>query len=132
LSGVSYVDGQGRKVVMANFGRQRAENGEASSASKDEKRKQAIREALAKTEGQDDTSRAAEIEAMLAEPTQKTTDWMWRLLVAGLLGLMLLALAGVITMLLLDKNTQVLSTIFAALLGGLLGLFVPSPGQESS
>jgi len=96
----------------------------------EERRKETIREALERTEGEDDSRRAEIIaEAMLAEPGPETTDWLWRILVGGLLFLMFLALAGIIALDAAGKGTQVLMTIFAALLGGLLGLFVPGPGR---
>lgn len=104
-------------------------NGESD----EERRKRVIRETLEQHQGQDTESQAKALdEAMLAEPTQPTTDWLWQVLVVGLVGLLLLALCGLIALAVLGKDTEVLVTVFASILSGLLGLFVRSPGEGSS
>lgn len=117
---------------MGNAGASGADEEAESEESIEERRKETIREALEQTQGEDNARRAEVIaEAMLAEPGPETTDWLWRILVGGLLLLMFLALAGIIALDAAGKGIQVLVTIFAALLGGLLGLFVPGPGSGS-
>lgn len=69
---------------------------------------------------------------MIPDPTPDATDDVWRYLVLGLLGLLLVALVGVIYLLADGDPTSspdVALTAFTALLTGLLGLFVTPPNR---
>lgn len=113
---------------MVSFGRQGAGHEEESADEAEGRRLAAIREALTKTEGKDLGEQAEAVaDVMLAEPTQSTTDWMWRALVVGLFALLITTLIAVIVLVAIGKGTQALTTIFGVIFGGLIGIFVPGP-----
>lgn len=72
-----------------------------------------------------DTARAA-----IALPDQPTSNWLYKILVPGLLILTVISLVGLI-LLIIDANEatppDLVLTTFTASLTGLLGLFVKSP-----
>ena len=78
---------------------------------------------------------AATLEAVRAamyDPSQPTVDWLWRVLIIGLVGALGVALIGV-AWAVLDGNEgtspDVMVTVFTALLTGLIGLFAKSPAS---
>ena len=66
---------------------------------------------------------------MSQQPTQGAADELWRWVIKGLIILLAATLIGILVMLAMGKNIEVLVTIFTASLTGLLGLFAPSPNQ---
>lgn len=116
---------------MVRIGRQTAGH-EGKSGDEAEKRRVAeIRNALTKTEGEG-VGRQAEAVAALAEPSQPTTDWMWQALIIGLFVLLGIVLVALVVMIAVGKETQVLSTIFGLIFGGLIGVFVPGPNSGTN
>lgn len=93
--------------------------------------------ALAATAGEDLQVRAAAVggaaSAVVPPPAPQDVGWLWRALTVGLVAIMVFALAGIIFVL-ADGNDKtspdVLVTIFASVLTGLLGLFVNSPSSS--
>lgn len=93
--------------------------------------------ALAATAGEDPQIRAAAAggaaSAVVPPPPAQDVGWLWRALTVGLIAIMVIALAGIIFML-ADGNDKtspdVLVTIFASVLTGLIGLFVKSPSSS--
>lgn len=108
--------------------------GESSNGESDEeRRKRVIRNALEQHRDEDPARQADAVqEAMLAEPSPETTDWLWKAFIGGLIALLLLALCGVIALGVLGKSNQALVTIFASILSGLLGLFIRGPAEGPS
>ena len=87
-----------------------------------------IERMLQATAGEDPALRAALLHALGAG--QGTADSLWRWVVAGLLGLATLALAGLLYLLAQgNPNTppELALTAFVGLLGGLLGLLIGAP-----
>jgi hypothetical protein len=78
-------------------------------------------------ENLDPATQQEAIKAAIAGPDAVTTNLLWRIVVPGLVGLIALALIGIVIVLLADKGADALATAFSALLAGLLGLFVQSP-----
>lgn len=116
---------------MVNIARRGAGGVEESSEQVEERRLAEISRALKETEGEG-VERQAEAVVALAEPTQPTTDWMWRALVIGLFALLLVALGAMIAAIFLGKATSALSTIFGVIFGGLIGVFVPGPNDRNA
>jgi hypothetical protein len=118
---------------MVRIGRQVAGRERGSSKEAEKRRMAEIRNALTKTEGEGVGKQAEAVaEVMLAEPSQPTTDWMWRALIIGLFALLGIVLVALIAMIAVGKGTQVLSTIFGLIFGGLIGVFVPGPTTGTS
>jgi len=67
------------------------------------------------------------IKAAINGPDAPTTNLLWKILIPGLLGLVAIALLGVIFLLAFDKSADPAVTAFTALLTGLIGFFAPSP-----
>lgn len=116
---------------MVSIGRKSAGHEGKSSDDAEKRRVAEIRNALTKTEGEG-VGKQAEAVAALAEPSQPTTDWMWRVLIIGLFALLGIALVALVVMIAVDKETQVLSTIFGLIFGGLIGVFVPGPNSGTN
>ncbi|HEU0019934.1 MAG TPA: hypothetical protein VFQ14_06550 [Thermoleophilaceae bacterium] len=76
-------------------------------------------------QGQEAEARA--LEQVVPAPTQGAADKLWMVLVAGLVGLLTIAIVGLIYAVVDDKPTDVLVTVFTGLVTGLLGLFAKSP-----
>ncbi len=97
----------------------------------DERRQRALEETLEKhyEEGSKAQADALEEAYLVTDPSQETADRLWLLLVGGLLAMLLIGLVGLILLVALDKSYEVVLTAFAALLSGLLGLFVNAPGS---
>ena len=92
-----------------------------------------IERMLQATAGEDPALRAALLNALGAG--QRTADSLWRWVVAGLLGLAALALAGLLYLLAQgNPNTppELALTAFVGLLGGLLGLLIGAPWRGPS
>jgi hypothetical protein len=72
---------------------------------------------------------------LLPKPSVVAVDYLWKLLVFGLLVILIVALAGVIA-LIADGNDKtdpaIALTIFTTTLAGLLGLFAPSPAESNT
>lgn len=75
---------------------------------------------------------AEALQYLMTGPTQGAADKLWMVLVAGLVGLLVVTVLGLIYVIVEDKSTDVIVTVFTGLLTGLLGLFVKSPVGESS
>lgn len=71
----------------------------------------------------------AAIAACVPAPTPMQADRLWFILITGLVLVLVASTGGIIWALGLDKNTDVLVTIFTTTLAGLIGLFVKSPSQ---
>jgi hypothetical protein len=94
----------------------------------DEQRRAALEAALAKTQGQSAGEQARAVEALMVEPSQPTADDLWEWLVKGLIVALVIALVGLIVLIAIGKSSDALLTAFTALLSGLIGLFVKTPG----
>ncbi|MGB8360457.1 MAG: hypothetical protein WCE80_03590 [Acidimicrobiia bacterium] len=64
---------------------------------------------------------------MIPPPDSQTTSTLWIVVVSGFIGLLVIALVGIIVLLADGKSSDVALTAFTALLTGLVGLFSPSP-----
>jgi hypothetical protein len=88
-------------------------------------------EALTKVaDGVKDLDPAAQViavQAVIPAPDAGTTKTLWIIVVSGLIGLLVIALGGLIYLLADSKTSDVALTAFTALLTGLVGLFAPSP-----
>jgi hypothetical protein len=70
----------------------------------------------------------AAVNAVISPPDAKTTSTLWIILVSGLLGLLIIAIGGLIYLLGEDiDGSDVVLTVFSSVLAGLLGLFSQSP-----
>jgi hypothetical protein len=71
-----------------------------------------------------------QLSAPVPSPDDVVSGWLWRVLVGGLVGVLVVSLAGIMWTV-CDGNTDtspdVLVTIFSSTLAGLIGLFVNSP-----
>lgn len=95
---------------------------------------EAVDQALAATEGQPTQVQAAAVTAAIGQVDTASLSWSWKALIVGLLALLVLALAGVVWAVLDGSEStspDVLVTVFASVLTGLIGLFVKSPVQKS-
>lgn len=72
-------------------------------------------------------AQAAAVRAVVPAPDAGTTKVLWIILVSGMIGLLVIALGGLIYLLADSKTSDVALTAFTALLTGLVGLFAPSP-----
>lgn len=86
--------------------------------------------ALARTEELPPQERAeAVVRAAVGAADQPTTNVLWLLVVAGLVGVVLISVLGIV----LDEGDgDTVLTIFTTTLAGLLGLFAPSPNRTSA
>jgi hypothetical protein len=75
---------------------------------------------------------ATAITAAVPPPDQKTAGTLWIVLVSGLLAIIAVAVIGLIVLIVKDKTTATLVTVFTGTLTGLLGLFAPSPLKSGS
>jgi hypothetical protein len=76
---------------------------------------------------------AADLRALVAGADQETTNWLWLILVGGLMTLTGFALIGTFYLIADDKagtSPDLALTMFTALLTGMLGLFIKSPREE--
>jgi hypothetical protein len=78
----------------------------------------------------DAAAQQAAIEAVVPPPGEKTTGTLWIIAVGGLIGLLVIALIGLLFLIADDKKPDLALTAFSALLAGFLGLFVPSPVKK--
>lgn len=78
--------------------------------------------------GLDPSAQVAAVTSVIAPPDVETTKTLWIILISGLIGLLVVALGGLIYLLADDVDgTDVVVTIFSSILTGLLGLFASSP-----
>lgn len=96
-------------------------------ASPTEERLAKVREVAAAVSDLDPAVQQAAIQAVVLPPTQEAANQLWMTLVRGLLLLLVIALAGLLYLLIDDKSSDVILTVFSSLLTGLIGLFAPSP-----
>jgi hypothetical protein len=79
---------------------------------------------------------AAQVEvvraAAIAQPDQPTANDLWRYLVLGLLGVLVISVLGLVVLLAIPKDNAALLTVFSSSLSGLLGLFAPSPAGNGA
>jgi hypothetical protein len=99
-----------------------------------EERAAAVASVIQATESQpaEVTKQALEL---LPKPSVVAVDYLWKLLIFGLLVILIIALTGVIVLIAdgKDKTDPAIAlTVFTTTLAGLLGLFAPSPNQSSS
>ena len=76
---------------------------------------------------------ATDLRLLVAGADQHTTNWLWLILVGGLMLLTGLALVGTFYLIADDRegtSPDLALTMFTALLTGLLGLFIKSPREE--
>lgn len=97
---------------------------------------QAVGEVLAATSGAapevQAAAAAAAVTGTIPTPAQPTVGFLWKALIVGLLLILVLALVGVVYAVMDgdDKTSpDVLVTIFASVLTGLIGFFAPSPAK---
>lgn len=72
---------------------------------------------------------------LLPKPSVVGVDYLWKLLIFGLLVILIIALTGVIVLIAdgKDKTDPAIAlTVFTTTLAGLLGLFAPAPSQSNS
>ena len=98
-----------------------------------EERAAAVTSVLSATDGKTPEVIKQALE-LLPKPSTVAVDYLWKLLVFGLLVILIIALAGVIA-LISDGNDKtdpaIALTIFTTTLAGLLGLFAPSPTEST-
>jgi hypothetical protein len=75
----------------------------------------------------DPAAQVLAVQAVVPPPDSGTTKTLWIILVSGLIGLLVIALGGLIYLLADSKSPDVALTAFTAVLTGLVGLFSPSP-----
>jgi hypothetical protein len=80
------------------------------------------------SQGLDPAAQLAAVTAVVPPPDAKTTGTLWIILISGLVGLLIIALGGLIY-LVADgiEGSDVVLTVFSSLLTGLIGLFSTSP-----
>jgi hypothetical protein len=87
-----------------------------------------VKDVAAATSNLDPAAQAAAMTAVISPPGVETTKTLWIILVGGLVGILLVALIGLIYLLADDiDGTDVILTVFSSALAGLLGLFSRSP-----
>jgi hypothetical protein len=80
------------------------------------------------TRGLDPAAQVAAVAAVIDPPDAETTKTLWIILVSGLIGLLVIALGGLIYLIADDVDgSDVVLTVFSSVLTGLLGLFASSP-----
>ncbi len=95
-------------------------------------RAEAVQRVASATSGSDPIVQKAAFEA-LGRPTQGTTDWLWLMLVGGLVSVLIVAVVGLLVWAgRTGAQTDKLVTVISAVLAGLLGLFVTSPPQSGA
>ena len=62
---------------------------------------------------------------------QATTNLLWKVLVFALAAISLMSLVGLVVLIALGKTPDLVLTAFTASVTGLVGLFVPAPGNPS-
>jgi hypothetical protein len=67
----------------------------------------------------------------MTSPDQVTADHLWRAVVYGLVGVLTIALVGLLVLLALGKTADAIVTVFTATLTGVLGLFVVPPAKSA-
>jgi hypothetical protein len=82
--------------------------------------------------GSDPGVQQAAIAAVIPPPPASEVTQLWMTLIRGLLLLLVVALGGLLYLLIDDKGTDVVITVFTSLLTGLLGLFAPSPTSSGN
>jgi hypothetical protein len=93
---------------------------------------EAVNEALAATAGQPAEVQAAAVRAAIPPPRGGDVNWLWKVLVSGLVVVLIISLMGVMWAVLDAKDgtsPDTIVTLFTAVLTGLIGLFVKSPVQ---
>ena len=95
----------------------------------------AVQDAATATKGMSEEVQKAAVSAaasaaILGLPDAKTSSWLWKVLVVGLVTALILSLGGVLVAV-LDGSDQtdpdLILTLFTAVLTGLIGLFVRTP-----
>jgi len=79
----------------------------------------------------DGAAQLAAVRAVVPTPDAETTKTLWIILVGGLVVALLVALLGLIYLLAEEDTSDVALTAFTAILTGLIGLFAPSPTNNS-
>lgn len=96
----------------------------------DTRARQAMENAIATQPGDSVTVSKEVARDAIAPPDQSTSNWLYKMLVPGLLILTVISLVGLI-LLIMDANDatppDLVLTTFTASLTGLLGLFIKSP-----
>ncbi len=78
--------------------------------------------------GLDPAAQLAAVTAVIVPPDAKTTNTLWIILISGLVGLLVIALGGLIYLIADDiDGSDVVLTVFSSVLTGLIGLFSTSP-----
>lgn len=95
-------------------------------------RAKALEQSISATKHLSEASQQKAIDAVLGQPTQRTTNWLWRSVVTGLLVILVIALGGIIGLVGSGHTADTVVTVFTATLTGLVGLFVPSPVDKGS
>jgi hypothetical protein len=95
-------------------------------------RAKALEQSVNATKHLSEASQQKAIDAVLGQPTQRTTNWLWKAVVTGLLVVLSIAIGGIIGLLATGHMVDTVVTVFTATLTGLVGLFVPSPVDKGS
>lgn len=66
---------------------------------------------------------------VVSQADQKTTDYLWKWFVSGLVIIAVLAVTGIVVTVAIGRPTDTILTIFTTTLAALVGLFVKSPIQ---
>jgi hypothetical protein len=91
-----------------------------------------LQQALDRKQSEGTRAQAEEVQRfLLSEPSGPVVDQIWRRLVTGLLILIGLFGAALVTLLILDKPTDALLPIVTALISLLAGLFINTSGEST-
>lgn len=95
-----------------------------------------IAASLSATDGEPEATRAEVTTAAvigIGLPSEKTTQVLWKMLVFGLIGILIVSLLGIVGVTLdgdPDTSDSALQVVFTAALTGLLGLYVKAPTDK--
>lgn len=96
-------------------------------------RENKVKKAIDATENLTERQRELAMRYLLGSPTSQTTDFLWKLIVSGLLFILAMAMVALVGMLLLQNDgAQTALTVITTILAGLFGLFAKSPIDSTS
>jgi hypothetical protein len=91
---------------------------------------QAFDEAFGHLSADDQKVIRKQIAAQLADPSSKTTDNIWYIIIGTLAAIAVAALIGVVVLVFKDKSATVVASFGTLAIGGLIGIVAPSPTQS--
>ena len=90
-------------------------------------RTDSVQRVLQMTQNETDQVKQNALEAIVRPPGATATDFIWGVLVTGLVALLVLSILGLTHVMGHAVNDDRLITVFSTSLAGLLGLFIKSP-----